>query len=89
MSVNNCYYASFNVGNIEVCEKSISEIADLISDHNLCNEKYNIKIVKQTLKNFKKGKNFEEKNMGLDFFIIKQPIWESCEQKRNIENATN
>ena len=100
MELQKCYYASFNVGKVEVwrtefyqdknsifseIENSKDDIIEQLIDNSLFyNEKERNKIFKSVIQELKHYGIFKDKDNELDFFIAEQPIWENYEQKRKI-----
>ena len=105
MEVQKCYYASFNVGNVEVwstelyldresvffeIDESKEEIAAHIDTFSpFISEEEIKKILKYAILNLKKFGIYKDKENNFDFFILEQPIWKNYEQKNKINYGTN
>ena len=105
MEIQKCYFASFNVENVEVwssefyldkksvfseIEKSKDEITTRIKDLLFfVNETGIDKTIQCAVLDLKKNGTYKEKENNFDFFILEKPIWKNFKQKNKIENATN
>lgn len=84
-----CYYASYNVGNVEVwsselywnkdsvfteIKNSLDDIAEAISNFSLLEEFEAIEYSKRTFVDLKKFGMYKDKENQLDFFILERPI---------------
>jgi|GEM_PF-2254316 len=91
-----CYYASFNVGNVEVwsselflekksvlidTEESIEEIAEEISKWSFLSEPEIIKSLNQAIKSLKRMSMYQDKENNFDFFILEQCIWKNIHDR--------
>ena len=91
-----CYYASFNVGNVEVwgsdlflqkkwviidVEESIGEIVERISDFSYLEETKIIEAINQAIIRFKQARDYREKENDFDFFILEQHVWKDIQER--------
>jgi len=105
MEIQKCYFASFNVGNVEIwnsefyldkksifskIEESKDEITERIEDFSVfVDEKGIKKTLQRAVSDLKKNDTYKDKENDFDFFILEKPIWKNFEQKNKIENVTN
>ena len=97
MATSEYYFASFNVGNVEVwstelyldkesvfyeIEKSKDEIAERIDDFSIFVGKKEInKVLEYTISDLKKCGMYRDKENDFDFFILEKSVLEKYEQK--------
>ena len=100
-----CYYASFNVRNVEVwgsdlfvkkncviidVEESIEEIVERISCFSYLEEEKILEAVNHAIVRFKKSLNYRDKDNDLDFFVLEQQVWKDIQEREMfIKNIKN
>jgi hypothetical protein len=97
MTTQKCYFASFNVGNIEVWktdfylkkqsvfEEIVDTIDKIVEQIGCFDANHSENEIKHAISEFQKSGYYKE--LDLDFFILESMIWENYEQKINIENG--
>jgi len=91
-----CYYASFNVGNVEVwsselflkkksvlieVEESIEEIAEEISIWTFLSETEIAESLNRAIKILKRHGIYKDKENNFDFFILEQYVWKDIQDR--------
>ena len=91
-----CYYASFNVGNVEVwgsdlflqkkwviidVEESIGKIVERISDFSYLEETKIVETLNQAIRRFKEAGNYKDRENNFDFFIHEQYVWKDIQER--------
>ena len=104
MEIQKCYYASFNVGNVEVwgtelyldkesvfieVEISKDEIVESIDSYSYLDQEIIIEILEYAILGLKKYDFFQDKKYDLDFFIMEKSIWKNYQQKIEYKNGDN
>jgi hypothetical protein len=105
MEKQKCYFASFNVGDVEVhgselyldkksvfleIKKSKDDIFERIECFSIFITKRKFdKIWNEIISDMEKHEKYGNREYQFDFFILERPIWENYKQKERTENGTD